>query len=134
MILLDSGYLVALINTRDELHARAKAWLRVLRGPLIVTEYVLVEMMDTLSHPSLRIGAHGMYRLLTSSPEITVVAASSSLLRCGVELHHRRPDKDWSLTDCISFAVMEERRITQALAFDSHFQQAGYEPLLRRDP
>jgi predicted nucleic acid-binding protein len=43
-------------------------------------------------------------------------------------------DKDWSLTDCISFHLMRTKGITRALAYDEHFAQAGFEPLLRRQP
>lgn len=49
-------------------------------------------------------------------------------------MHRERPDKEWSLTDCISFALMGERRIQRALAYDHHFEQAGFEALLRKDP
>jgi uncharacterized protein len=52
----------------------------------------------------------------------------------GIELHRGRLDKLWSLTDCVSFVVMEQRGIQQALAFDHHFEQAGFEALLRREP
>jgi predicted nucleic acid-binding protein len=52
----------------------------------------------------------------------------------GLSLHQSRPDKHWSLTDCISFVVMQDRAVQQALAFDYHFEQAGFEALLRRDP
>ena len=51
-----------------------------------------------------------------------------------LKLHADRPDKFWSLTDCITFTVMQQRRITRALAYDHHFEQAGFEALLRRDP
>jgi predicted nucleic acid-binding protein len=49
----------------------------------------------------------------------------------GLSLFSRRTDKEWSLTDCISFAVMQQRNITDALTTDHHFKQAGYTALLR---
>ena len=49
-------------------------------------------------------------------------------------LHLERQDKEWSLTDCISFLVMQRRSIRQALAYDHHFAQAGFDSLLARDP
>ena len=49
----------------------------------------------------------------------------------GVRLYVARPDKDWSLTDCISFVVMRERGITEALTGDRHFEQAGFVALLK---
>jgi len=54
--------------------------------------------------------------------------------RAGVELYRARMDKEWSITDGISFEIMRERGIRRALAYDAHFEQAGYEALLRRDP
>ena len=64
----------------------------------------------------------------------TVVAASPDLFDAGFALHRARPDKDWSLTDCISIHVMREKQIREALAYDEHFEQAGYVSLLRRNP
>jgi predicted nucleic acid-binding protein len=46
-------------------------------------------------------------------------------------LYHLRPDKQWSLTDCISFLVMSEEGITEALTADHHFEQAGFVALLK---
>jgi uncharacterized protein len=66
-----------------------------------------------------------MAELLADSPE---------LWEAGIRLHAERADKEWSLTDCISFIVMRERGIAQALAYDHHFEQAGFQALLRRDP
>jgi predicted nucleic acid-binding protein len=67
-------------------------------------------------------------------PPFIFIPASPELFADGLRLHHERPDKEWSLTDCISFHVMRERGITRALAYDIHFEQAGFEALLRRDP
>jgi hypothetical protein len=62
------------------------------------------------------------------------VHASPDLWQAGLRLHRDRPDKAWSLTDCISFHLMREKGITKALAHDEHFEQAGFVALLRRDP
>ncbi len=50
----------------------------------------------------------------------------------GLELYERRPDKEWSVTDCISFAVMTERGVSEALTNDRHFEQAGFQILLKK--
>ena len=59
-----------------------------------------------------------------------IVPASQDVFEQGVELFENRLDKDWSLTDCISFIVMRERGLTEALTGDHHFEQAGFRALL----
>jgi predicted nucleic acid-binding protein len=59
-----------------------------------------------------------------------VVAASNSNFQLGSDLYNNRPDKAWSLTDCISFVVMQEHGISEALTGDHHFEQAGFVALL----
>jgi predicted nucleic acid-binding protein len=134
MILLDTGNLVALVHPRDSLHPRAQAWALAVLEPLVVTEYVLCEVVDFLSVPVDRPKAHALVTRIRSAPNIEVIPASSELFEAGLRLHAQRPDKEWSLTDCISFVVMQRRGITRALAYDHHFEQAGFEALLRRDP
>lgn len=132
MILLDSGFLIALAKPRDELHAQAQAWAMKIREPLAVTEYVLCETVDALSSPVDREKARLLVAMLKSRPSCRIVAASSALFDAGLRLHAARADKEWSLTDCISFHTMREMGISRALAYDLHFAQAGFEPLLRR--
>ena len=88
MILLDTGYLIALLQPHDTLHPKACRW----------------------------------------------VPASPELLEKSLALHRTRTDKDWSLTDCSSFVIMSERQMARALSYDHHFEQAGFEALLRREP
>jgi predicted nucleic acid-binding protein len=59
-----------------------------------------------------------------------VVSVDTSLLNRGLELYQSRPDKDWGLTDCISFVVMREQNLIDALTADRHFVQAGFRALL----
>ena len=134
MILLDTSYVLAAVNPRDALHGRAVAWSNVIAEPLLVTEYVLWESVNYLSSPIDRPKAHAVAAQLRSSAGIEFVEASRELLNEGLQMHASRPDKAWSLTDCISIVLMEERSITRALAYDHHFEQAGFEALLRRDP
>lgn len=56
---------------------------------------------------------------------------TDALFRRGLQLSNNRPEKEWSLTDCISFVVMKERRIKEALTGDHHFEQAGFVALLK---
>ena len=56
-----------------------------------------------------------------------LVPASRELLQRGLALYHERPDKEWQLTDCVSFVVMREESLTG----DHHFEQAGFNALLK---
>ncbi len=71
---------------------------------------------------------------MRAGPPYLFIPASPQLLDAGLALHAARPDKEWSLTDCVSFHLMRERGLTQTLAHDHHFAQAGFDPLLQRDP
>ena len=134
MILADSGYLIALAKPRDALHSKAVAWSQLVDEPLLVSEYVLWETVNFLSLLRDRSKAHPLVEQVMNVPPFVFVPASPELFAAGLRLHRERPDKEWSLTDCVSFHLMRERGLTRALAYDAHFEQAGFEALLRRDP
>jgi predicted nucleic acid-binding protein len=134
MILVDTGYFLALAQPRDALHVRAVAWSAAVTEPLLVTEYVLWETVNGLSAPVDRPKAHRLLQIVSSSAGYEIVRASAELSQAGLQLHAERADKAWSWTDCISFVVMAERGIPRALTHDHHFEQAGFDALLRRDP
>ena len=134
MILLDTGYFIALFTPDDHLYQRAVAWSLHLNEPLLVTEYVLCETVNNLSKRADRSRAHRIVELISGDPNYTLVHASPELFAAGLRLHRDRPDKEWSLTDCVSFHLMRKRGLTRALAYDTHFEQAGFDALLRRDP
>jgi predicted nucleic acid-binding protein len=134
MIFLDTGFLLALFDATDELHARAMSWSGSLGESCLVTDYVLWECVNAFSHPAARSTAHVLVNHLCSEPGYEIVSATPSLFAAGMKLHRERPDKAWSLTDCISFHVMQQRGIQRALAYDEHFEQAGFVALLRHSP
>jgi predicted nucleic acid-binding protein len=134
MIGVDTGFFLALCQPRDGLHTRAHAWAKALAEPLLVTEYVLWETVNALSQPVDRPKAHALVGLVRAAAGYEMVPASTDLFTKGLHLHEQRPDKEWSLTDCISFIVLSERGISRVLAHDHHYEQAGFEALLRRDP
>jgi uncharacterized protein len=134
MTFLDTGYLIALARSEDALHQRAAAWGHALRGPFLTTEYVLCEFMNAMSAPEDRPAAHLLLGQLRTQPRIDVIWASPVLFEGGARLHESRNDKRWSLTDCISFTVMEQHRIRDALTHYHHFEQAGFRALLREEP
>ena len=92
----------------------------------MTTEFVLVEVIDGLSSPLNRGRAHALLDSLRRSPHIEIVSLSPELLAAGVQLHATRPDKEWSLTDCISFVVMADEDLNEAVTGDHHFEQAGF--------
>jgi uncharacterized protein len=134
MIFVDTSYLSALLDHRDQLHNRAEAWMEELSEALLTTNYVLWEAVNRFSNSTDRLKIHDSLNDIYSSAEWEVVAESGDLFQLGLQAHRQYIDKDWSLTDCISFIVMRERGVTRALTHDHHFEQAGFEALLRRDP
>jgi uncharacterized protein len=134
---LDTAYVEAGVNARDQWHAAAARWERYLavqRRRLLTTEYVLVEIANGLAAPRHRSRAVDLIRRLIASPNVEIVPASADLFRAALELYENRPDKDWGLTDCASFVVMADRGLTDAFTIDDHFRQAGFRPLLLDDP
>lgn len=133
-VFADTGYWIALFNPRDRLHRRAIEVSQQLLGrPLVTSQMVFVEFLNYcagLGSP-FRQRAVQAVRGLQQGVELYVVPQSAELFGAALNLYERRPDKAWSLTDCASILLMQERGLTEALAHDDHFQQAGFLPLLR---
>ena len=133
-VFADTSYYVALLSKTDERHRRAVEWSERLLGRQVVTEHVLVELGSALANIKDRHLFVPFARRLLADRETLFVPASNTLLRRGMELYAGRPDKAWSLVDCISFVVMKQRRLTDALTADRHFEQAGFRALLLYPP
>jgi predicted nucleic acid-binding protein len=95
---------------------------------------VLLEIGNALGKLRFRPAAVQLLDSLESDPTVTIVALTDDLYAAAFDLYRRRPDKEWGLIDCVSFVVMTERGLTEALTADGHFEQAGFDPLLHRDP
>ena len=134
MIFADTGFFLSTVEPRDALHSRARAWIATLHEPLLLTEFVLLEVINPLSPFRDRHKVEGLVTHVRCSAGYTIVPVTSELLNAGLVMHIVRPDKEGSLTDCISFVVLKQRGIACALAHDHHFEQAGFEAWLRRDP
>ncbi|HEY2416033.1 MAG TPA: PIN domain-containing protein [Pirellulaceae bacterium] len=130
-VFADTFFFLAIINPRDAAHGKAIALANSRTGPLITTAWILTEIADGLADTFDRHLFHTILADLYAEPDGTVVPPAQELFDRGVKLYVKRPDKDWSLTDCISFVVMEERGIQEALTADHHFEQAGFVALLR---
>jgi predicted nucleic acid-binding protein len=127
----DAYYYLALFNRRDANHRRVRERTAALDGRIVTTEYVLTEVGDALAASKLRREFVPAFRKLACDPDVEIVSGSAELFARGVTLYEARADKTWSLTDCISFVVMQERGMREALTGDHHFEQAGFVALLR---
>lgn len=97
---------------------------------LVTTEFVLLEVADALSSPSIRSKTIGFIESLSQFSTLKIVQIDRTLWLNGWALYKQREDKDWGLTDCISFVVMRQEKLTQAFTSDRHFEQAGFLNLL----
>ena len=102
-----------------------------LRGPIVTTEFVLLEVANFFGRVAFRPLFTKLLQNLRAAPDVEIVPASIDLFQLGVQLFDTRTDKDWSLTDCTSFQVMWDRGLTEALTADHHFEQAGFRILLK---
>ena len=127
----DTFYFIAFLNPLDKHHEQARRLSRQLRRRIVTTAWVMTEVADALCDPPNRPLAGQLRKLVEASPFIRVWPPTEELFHAGFDLFEARPDKEWSLTDCISFVVMERERITEALTGDHHFQQAGFTTLLK---
>ena len=133
-VFADTAYYLALLTPGDQYHVAAASRSLGVTARVVVTGFVLLEVGNTLSGSRTRAAFPELVRELSNDPNTEVVPLSQELFEKGLSLYARRMDKAWSVTDCISFIVMEERGITEALTADAHFTQAGFRALLREDP
>jgi len=128
-VFADAWYFLALLSRGDAGHEAAARWSRANARPVMLTEFVLVEVGNTLARGPARERFLELIESLRTDPNTTVVPATHGLVERGLRLFSERNDKTWSLTDCISFVVMRDHRITEALTGDHHFEQAGFATL-----
>jgi len=126
-VFVDTSYFVALANGRDEFHRQAKAFSD---GNIQPTTAILLELGTKFSRADWRSIFLGILEILEED-DVEIVQIDSSLIGRGIELFRKRPDKHWSLADCISFEVMRDHDITEAVTTDEHFEQAEFIALLR---
>ena len=132
-IFVDTAAWLALLNKDDALHAQAQqvmTTLRRQRAALVTTEFVLLEVADALSAPAHRGRVVEFINGLRQLRLLSILPASPDLWAAGWKLYSDRSDKDWSLTDCSSFTVMTQERLTQSFTSDHNFEQAGFVKLL----
>lgn len=129
-VFADTSYYLALVNARDGMHPTVLALGDRYRGRVTTTEYVLIELGGLLARRHYRAVFVRLIDRLQSDPRTVIIPSTSALFEKGLDLFSGRSDKDWSLTDCISFVVMRQHGLTEALTGDRHFEQAGFKALL----
>jgi hypothetical protein len=131
-LFMDTAFVVAFLNPKDALHEKAKAHFATVKKAREVwtTEAVLFEIGNAFGASRRSDAASFIERCFTTS-NIHVVSVSTALFRRALTFYKQRPDKEWGLTDCVSFVVMQDQNLIDALTHDTHFQQAGFRALLR---
>ncbi len=133
-IFADTGYWIALLNPADPLHPRARELgVALQRETIVTTEMIFAELLNHESRSGAakrRLTAQAV-ATWTANRRVNVLPQTTRQFHDALQLYLARPDQAWGLVDCASFLAMEQRGIREALAYDRHFQQAGFTALLR---
>jgi predicted nucleic acid-binding protein len=132
-VFLDTSYAVALSAHTDENHKRALELADELQAAsthLVTTRAILLEIGNALAKVRYRDAAVRLLTALESDQKVEIVPASDNLYRRALEMYKERIDKDWGLIDCMSFVVMTDYALADALTADKHFVQAGFNALI----
>jgi uncharacterized protein len=132
-VFADTTYWIALVVKQDQYHERAQRWSLRITGRITTTAAVMLETASALARPTWRTAVVGLMDHLEQRTDVSIVPLSADLWQRGWALYRQRTDKAWSLTDCVSFLVMQDARLTDALTADEHFQQAGFRAVLLED-
>ena len=129
-VFADTFHFLALLKADDPYHRRAVQLHRVRCQRMVTTDCVLLETGDACCAPDDHGDFLALYDSITKDSRIQIVRLTPELLERGVGFFRSRADKNWPLTDCISFVVMHDHELTEALTADRHFEQAGFRALL----
>ena len=131
---IDTGFVIALVSPRDAYHDIALDFSTRIQSEsikLITSDAVLLEIGAALSRLAYRAAAIDILQSMRHDPHIEVIALNTRLMDNAVGLFSARADKEWSLTDCVSFELMRTHEIHEALSADGHVEQAGFAALMR---
>jgi uncharacterized protein len=133
-IFADTGYWIALLDPQDTLHQNAVSLsVSLAQEKICTSEMVLTEVLNHFSKRGafLRQATVALIQSIQNSSAIEIALQTSKLFQTALALYNQRPDQSWSHTDCASFCIMQQKSIQEALAYDRHFEQAGFIALLR---
>lgn len=132
-VFLDTAFALALVNVNDLLHVSALSLADQLQAQatrLVTSRPVLLEIGNSLAKLRYRFSAARILTSLEEDPSVEIVPLTDELYHEAFQLYRERSDKEWGLVDCVSFVIMQERGLTEALTPDRHFEQAGFHALL----
>jgi predicted nucleic acid-binding protein len=130
-IFVDTLFIVALINKRDQYHQIALNLAEQYENcPLITTDAIFLESGNKLS-ANYRNEVVELIEQFLASDEVDVIRLTPELFDESLRLYKKHQDKSWGLVDCFSFVVMKQHKLSQALTFDRHFIQAGFQALMK---
>ncbi len=130
-VFADTFYWLGLNHPGDSVHAQCLHFAHEYRGNLVTTTAVLLEYANSASKPPYRARAAAFLATAEADPQLRIVPLTPTLFQRGRAFYAQHKDKDWSLTDCISFVVMRDEGITEAATGDRDFEQAGFTALLK---
>lgn len=130
-VFADTFYFIALLSQDDQAHLRAVEFSDSYNGQMVLTDWIITELADGMAPPASRQKFVTFLEVVRADPDVLIVPLGKDLQEEGLELYRNRPDKGWSLTDCISFIVMQREGLSEALTGDHHFEQAGFLALLK---
>ena len=134
-VFLDTAYAIALSSEQDDYHGLALQIadeLEAERTSIVTTQAILLEIGNALSKHRFRHAAVALLQALELDTSVEIVPFSQELYDRAFALFSQRPDKDWGLIDCVSFIVMRDHGIIQALTTDDHYRQAGFQAIMRQ--
>jgi hypothetical protein len=132
-VFLDTSYIIALSSLRDQHNQHAVKIANQLKKDktrLVTTQAVILEIGNALAKQRYRNFVIELISSLELDPNVEIISLSEDLYKRAFQLYKDRLDKEWGLTDCISFIIMQDRSLVKVLTADEHFQQAGFQALL----
>ncbi len=124
-VFADTFFYLALLDESEPDHERALAESKISRL-IVTTEFVLLELGNACAHAEDHADFLALVAGMRASSRVKIIPISSELFNRGLGRMRERSDKHWSLTDCVSFVVMEDEGLREALTGDQHFEQAGF--------
>jgi len=106
VVFADTAFFVAYLGPRDRFHTLALELMSTLRGRIVTTDWVLIELANFMANSKIRPQVANFVRHLQADPRFDIAPASAAAIEDGLAFYERHVDKEWSLTDCISFQTM----------------------------